>query len=103
MKEYIGVKIIKATPAEQHTCTTSDCKEGIEGYKVVYEDGYTSWSPKSVFEEAYTEVSEDKKLTQDKLFNIFEESNAQFGQWMPTEYVNIFIKLCLDNNITYKK
>ena len=24
-----------------------------EGYKVVYEDGYESWSPKDVFEKAY--------------------------------------------------
>ena len=24
-----------------------------DGYKVVYEDGYESWSPKDVFEKAY--------------------------------------------------
>jgi hypothetical protein len=28
-----------------------------EGYKVVYEDGYESWSPKETFEKAYREVT----------------------------------------------
>ncbi|MDE7422782.1 MAG: DUF2829 domain-containing protein [Lachnospiraceae bacterium] len=44
MRAYIGTKIIMAEPQK---------KEGKEGYKVVYKDGYTSWSPKDVFEEAY--------------------------------------------------
>ena len=48
MKVYIGTKIIKAEP--QH-------KDGKPGYKVVYPDGYVSWSPKDVFEGAYREVS----------------------------------------------
>lgn len=41
---YIGTKIIQATP--QHA-------DGRPGYQVVYEDGYTSWSPADVFERAY--------------------------------------------------
>lgn len=49
MKQYIGTKIIHAEPME---------KNGREGYKVVYApDGYESWSPKDVFEEAYRETS----------------------------------------------
>jgi hypothetical protein len=44
MKQYIGTKIIKAK---------LETKNGEEGYKVVYEDGYVSWSPKDVFEKAY--------------------------------------------------
>lgn len=44
MKNYIGVKIVKAEPQS---------KDGKEGYKVVYPDGYTSWSPKDAFEKAY--------------------------------------------------
>ena len=44
MKNYIGVKIVKAVPQE---------KDGKPGYKVVYPDGYVSWSPKDVFEKAY--------------------------------------------------
>lgn len=49
MKEYIGVKLIKAEPMSK---TTDDGKI-IEGYRVIYKDGYESWSPKDVFEEAY--------------------------------------------------
>ena len=47
MKTYSGVKIIKAEPME---------KDGKPGYKVKYKDGYESWSPKEVFEEAYREL-----------------------------------------------
>ena len=44
MIQYIGTKLIKAEPQE---------KDGKAGYKVCYPDGYVSWSPKDVFEEAY--------------------------------------------------
>ncbi len=44
MKDYIGTKLVQAEPA---------AKDGKEGYKVVYADGYESWSPKDTFEEAY--------------------------------------------------
>ena len=46
MKRYIGTKIIEAEIA-------ANPKDGIEGYRVVYADGYTSWSPRAAFEEAY--------------------------------------------------
>jgi len=46
MEAYIGIKKIWAEP-EQH--------EGADGYKVIYEDGYESWSPKTTFEKAYHE------------------------------------------------
>lgn len=46
MREYIGTKMIKAEP---------QVKDGKEGYKVVYEDGYVSWSPKDVFKKSYKE------------------------------------------------
>ena len=48
MNRYIGTKIIHAEPQVDH-----QSGEPREGYKVVYADGYTSWSPKQVFEEAY--------------------------------------------------
>jgi len=47
MKKYIGTKTIQAEPA---------VKDGREGYRVIYPDGYESWSPKEVFEEAYHEL-----------------------------------------------
>ena len=52
MKTYIGTKIIQAEPVE---------KDGRPGYKVVYPDGYVSWSPKDVFEASYREISPAEK------------------------------------------
>jgi hypothetical protein len=46
MKRYIGTKIIHAQPEQ---------RIGESGYLVHYADGYESWSPKDVFEEAYRE------------------------------------------------
>ena len=76
MKEYIGTKIVKAWPAlrvaaeDRETVyvnyddvipyTAAEIEGGVcsisEGYRVQYEDGYLSWSPKAVFEEAYRET-----------------------------------------------
>ena len=51
MKEYIGTKMIQAEP-EKGLYRPYD-QELTEGYRVVYPDGYVSWSPKDVFEAAY--------------------------------------------------
>lgn len=58
VQKYIGTKIIQAEPM-----TVEEYNEQIRplvysgedrnGYKVVYEDGYVSWSPKDVFEKSY--------------------------------------------------
>jgi hypothetical protein len=50
MKRYIGTKIIQAEPSHS---TSDNPAVGQPGYKVVYADGYTSWSPQGAFEEAY--------------------------------------------------
>lgn len=47
---YIGTKQIQAQPMEQ---------DGRDGYRVIYPDGYESWSPKDVFEKAYLPMGED--------------------------------------------
>ena len=62
MKNYIGTKIIAAFP-EVKTATPG---EGADkpGYAVIYPDGYRSWSPKDVFEEAYRAIDgEGQALT----------------------------------------
>ncbi|QNR51736.1 hypothetical protein Xoosp14_45 [Xanthomonas phage Xoo-sp14] len=46
-KHYVGTKIIQAYPLG---------REDKPGYGVQYPDGYSSWSPKDVFEEAYVEI-----------------------------------------------
>ena len=55
MKTYIGIKIIKA---ETQTCPSNrhKSKAGDPGYKVEYKDGYISWSPESVFDDAYCRI-----------------------------------------------
>ena len=63
MKAYIGCKIIRATPIKHDDFLKEQDKyrENQEtlgdGYKVFYPDGYISFSPKKVFEEAYREIS----------------------------------------------
>ena len=60
MKKYIGTKEVNATPAWRIDGKVYP-KDGAvprvmnreDGYKVVYEDGHESWSPKDVFEKAY--------------------------------------------------
>lgn len=56
MKKYLGVKIIEAEPAPRKVSGPFEPVSVEDGYKVVYPDGYVSWSPKAVFEEAYREI-----------------------------------------------
>ena len=65
MKTYIGTKIIEAAPAIRIRGKVYEANELIipistelaeEGYKVRYQDGYESFSPKAVFEEAYRPI-----------------------------------------------
>lgn len=56
MKQYIGTKLIEAEPFKAWKDTNGH-RIGEDGYKVRYADGYESWSPKDVFEEAYREAS----------------------------------------------
>lgn len=62
MKKYLGVKLVHAEPMSMNNfsriCKGQDVSVDApdrDGYKVVYGDGYTSWSPKEVFEKAYRE------------------------------------------------
>lgn len=60
MKQYIGTKLIQAEPAYRIDGKIYPVSGPVPramnreaGYKVIYPDGYESWSPKAVFEEAY--------------------------------------------------
>lgn len=92
MKEYIGTKIVQAEPAyrywmpdgervivshdEDKPQRVKDATACEDGYKVIYQDGYKSWSPKDVFEEAYRETSGmtriDRILSGDKKMLVSE-------------------------------
>ena len=64
MKQFIGTKMVHAKPMTRGDYYTyrdwpmpADEKWEDEGYLVVYApDGYESWSPKEVFENAYRET-----------------------------------------------
>jgi hypothetical protein len=57
---YVGVKIVFAW---------KEVRDGKEGYAVKYPDGYTSWSPKDVFETSYLPMGEgnDNTVTQEMI------------------------------------
>ena len=65
METYIGTKIVMAEPAfrldHERVCDIHDSipVEAVveKGYRVIYPDGYESWSPKEVFEEAYRKTN----------------------------------------------
>ena len=69
MELYVGAKLIKAekAPAPRNY---GEHKTGEPGYMVEYPDGYTSWSPKDVFEEAYHEADTNF------IFNVNKDPNA---------------------------
>ena len=65
MKKFIGTKVIMAEPMTMEEAqkvlgrkiaTLKPVTVEEDGYLVEHKDGYKSWSPKSVFEEAYREV-----------------------------------------------
>ena len=92
MEKYLGVKIIHASKQFKVIKDSEDGSEYMpivyldnvddiennenrifEGYKVVYEDGYTSWSPKDVFEKAYRKVGDYS--------SIMIDANTVTGEW----------------------
>lgn len=64
-KQYIGVKLVGAVPMTAVEAVDKDYRVGqngsivpptTQGYEVIYEDGYKSWSPKDVFDNAYRSI-----------------------------------------------
>lgn len=68
-RSFIGCKIVNAIPMTKsefarergERLTEKHDLENEEGYKLTYPDGYVSWSPKNVFDNAYREVSVDER------------------------------------------
>lgn len=65
MKEYIGVKLIKAMPMTKGEYNNyrgwtipENENPNDEGYLVVYKDNYESWSPKLAFDDSYRLLEE---------------------------------------------
>lgn len=66
---FVGVKMVEAWPEK---------KDGKPGYAVKYEDGYTSWSPKDVFERFYypLEDGDQNMITQADVDGFIREVTA---------------------------
>lgn len=89
--KYAGVKVVEAQPmtvkeAEKilgHKIDMSKHPGEKTGYLVTYQDGYQSFSPKSVFEEAYTQIEGSALLSFPvELQNITSQMlTTEFDNW----------------------
>lgn len=73
MRKYIGTKLVEAEPAWRTETgrilpgAVVECAEAARaGYRVRYTDGYESWSPKAVFEQAYLPLEHGRALKTDE-------------------------------------
>ncbi len=70
MDRYIGTQIVLAEPKDEDEFMLEKKGEAPswaappggwrQGYRVVYEDGYVSWSPKETFERAYRKITPEE-------------------------------------------
>ena len=94
MKSYIGTKFVNAKPMNKYEFYMNikgvDCKEdNEEGYLVQYPDGYTSWSPKDVFEKSY---HENGHMTFGQAFDELKKGyvdGIRLPQWEPDVVIRI--------------
>ena len=99
MKKYLGVKIVEAEfqKVPETFGFIGEHSEEREAYKVVYEDGYVSWSPKDVFEKAYKEVGVVADEKEERAILV----NPSTGNWhvvgsVATIEVKSFIERLID-------
>ena len=82
MQKYIGCKMVEAERCVKVNGKLYDCLPDMDptkgaiieyGYKVRYEDGYESFSPKAVFEKAYMPIGNNITITQDNVAGFIKE------------------------------
>jgi len=85
MQKYIGTKLIEASPMRLGEYNVyrgwkipDNENPEKEGYLVRYPDGYESWSPKDIFDQAYLAVEDNKELP----------SGVSIGQKMVDEFIS---------------
>lgn len=80
MKHYIAVKMVEAKPMTyaEHTGNASD--EPTPGYRVVYPDGYRSWSPKEAFDASHLELDDPTKINESDLTRFLGPTAYEIGQ-----------------------
>ena len=104
MKQYIGTKMIHARPMKRGAyneyrgwSVPADENPADDGYLIRYPDGYESWSPKKVFEEAY-------RPTDGMSFGLaieaakMGEKIARAGWNGKNQYVELATKICYTLN-----
>ena len=76
MSKYIGCKMVAAEPCKAWKDMGTH-KVGEDGYKVIYPDGYVSWSPKEVFEKAYMQVGDNNTVTQELVDKFIKDVHVE--------------------------
>ena len=85
MQKYIGCKMVEAEPMDQKTFEETvrnrpyDSPISALGYKIIYPDGYVSWSPKDVFEQAYLRVGDNNTIIETNVHDFVKE--IEYQQW----------------------
>jgi len=94
MQKYIGVKRIEARPMTRGDYNVyrgwqipANENPADEGYLVKYRDGYESWSPKEIFEEAYA-VEDSSPL----LATVFDMKSPDYKKRFAAEYRQLKIR-----------
>jgi hypothetical protein len=86
MKKYIGIKLVQAEPMNQKTFEETIKQKNFPedwpnplGYKIVYPDGYISWSPKEVFEKAYMQIGDNNTIIETNVNDFVK--NIDYSKW----------------------
>ena len=85
MKRYIGFEMFQAEPMNfsvyytEKNLGSKEVAQYAEGYKIVYPDGYESWSPKEAFEKLYMQVGDNFTIV-DTNVNDFV-TDIEYQQW----------------------
>lgn len=94
LKRYVGVKLVDAEPMNLGEYNKmrgwkipEDENPKEEGYKIMYPDGYVSWSPKEIFEKFYMQVGSNNTVTQE-LVDSFIKDVEVFTLGAKTTVVN---------------
>lgn len=113
MEIFLGIKLVDAEPCLGSNNKCIDINQElsgneIEGYKVVYEDGYTSWCPKNVFERSYKLIKTLQDLDQEKWLNIKHEDVTASQNKILNEMLSLNKKIdkldnFIVNNSKFKK
>ena len=108
-KTYTGTKTIKAMPmgkAEAEKVlgkSITPATAGMDGYLVEYPDGYRSWSPKHVFENAYriseTYVDRMKIELADLTSQAEREADKMLRDPKVKRHVKKFVDACAEGGV----